>query len=342
MEPSICEVKWSEVHASFERKHDTLLEKYPGAAQEVGNIRAALIKIRQLVKESPQENGSGPAWKKLADRAEADRSSLCRHLNGKAVFTGLVHLYKTTHRDMVESMKAAHSDMQEIDAHEGLKEQRRRMRGSSDDQGKQTKRVAMPTAGAMDQLEIPTRNFFAPLRTADKEVEHTEDNSDRTDGDHQQQSPSSRRGRPLPIILTSAINLIQLQKQLKSFVKSSFEFRKTRNGTRVVTKEMADFSTIKEHFNSQNLNYFTDLPKFLKPMNAVIQHLPRNTPAEEIYKGLVELGFDIISVKQMSTTRRSQGSESINLPLFRITLPRLEKFHENFKLTSFCYISTKV
>jgi hypothetical protein len=125
MEPSICEVKWSEVHASFERQHDTLLEKYPDASQEIGNIHKALIKIRQLVKKSPQVNGNGPAWKKLADRAEADRSSLCRHLTGKVVFTGLVHLYTTIHRDMAESVKAAHSDKQEIDAHEGLKEQRR-------------------------------------------------------------------------------------------------------------------------------------------------------------------------------------------------------------------------
>jgi hypothetical protein len=150
-----------------------------------------LIKIKQLVKESPGVNGNGSVWRKLADRAEADRSSLCKHLNGKVVFTGLVHLYTTTHTEMVESVKAAHSDVQEINAHEGLKEQRRRKRRSSDDQGKQTKRATMPTAGAMDQLEIPKRNLFAPLRTADVGVEHTEDSSDWTDCDHHQQSPSS-------------------------------------------------------------------------------------------------------------------------------------------------------
>jgi hypothetical protein len=174
------------------------------------------------------------------------------------------------------------------------------------------------------------------------EVENTEENSDQTDGDRQQQAQNSQRGRPPHIILTSTINLMQLQKQLKGLVKGSFEFRSTRNGTRVVTKEMADFSAIKEYFNSQNLNYFTLFPKSLKPMKAVIRHLPGNTPAEEIYEGLEELGFDIISVRQMSTTRRSQGSESINLPLFLITLPKSEKSHEIFKLTSLCYISIKV
>jgi hypothetical protein len=52
MGPSICEDKWSEVLASLERQHDTLLENYSDATQEIGNIRAALIKIGQLVKES--------------------------------------------------------------------------------------------------------------------------------------------------------------------------------------------------------------------------------------------------------------------------------------------------
>jgi hypothetical protein len=55
----------------------------------------------------------------------------------------------------------------------------------------------------------------------------------------------------------------------------------------------------------------------------------------------VELGFDIISVKQMSTTHRSQGS-SKSLPLLLITLPRSDKSQEIYKLTSLCYIAITV
>jgi hypothetical protein len=161
---------------------------------------------------------------------------------------------------MVESMQAEHDDFQQSDANEGFKEQRRRKRSSSDDQGKQTKKAAMPTTGARDlrtpsHLELPTWNFFAPLRTAGMEPDSTED-SDRTDGNQQQQLPSSQTGRPPPIKLTSATNLIQLQKQLKGFVKGSFEFRSTRNGTRVVTKEIADFSAIKAYLNSTSTCIF--------------------------------------------------------------------------------------
>jgi hypothetical protein len=82
-------------------------------------------------------------------------------------------------------------------------------------------------------------------------------------------------------------------------VEGSFEFRNTRNGTRIIAKEMAEFSAKKKYLTSQTLNYFTFYPKSMKSIKAAIRHLPGNTPTEEIDGGLVELGFDIISVKQI-------------------------------------------
>jgi hypothetical protein len=173
-----------------------------------------------------------------------------------------VHIYTAIYREMVESVQADYHYSQQSDAHEGFIEQKRRKRSFSDVQAKRPKKIAMPTTGAMDhwiqsQLKLPTRNLFAPLRTTDLELEPTEDNRDRTDGD-QQQPPSSQRGRPPPImlILVYAINLIQLQKQLKGLVKGSFEFRNTRNGTRVVINEMSDFSVIRRYFKSQNKQFY--------------------------------------------------------------------------------------
>jgi hypothetical protein len=56
-----------------------------------------------------------------------------------------------------------------------------------------------------------------------------------TEASPDEPTATSKIGRPPPIILTSAINLIQLQKQLKGVVSENFEFRSTRNGTRVIT-----------------------------------------------------------------------------------------------------------
>jgi hypothetical protein len=67
---------------------------------------------------------------------------------------------------------------------------------------------------------------------------------------------------------------------------------------------VAEFQSVKSHFDAINLSYYTFYPKSEKPMKAVIRHLPHNTPAEDISDELVNLGFDVISVKQMTTTHR--------------------------------------
>jgi hypothetical protein len=59
--------------------------------------------------------------------------------------------------------------------------------------------------------------------------------------------------------------------------------------------------------------------------------------------GTVGLGFEVISVKQMSTARRSpEGTTSINLPLFLLSLPRTTKSHNLVKLSNLCHIYIKV
>jgi hypothetical protein len=154
---------------------------------------------------------------------------------------------------------------------------------------------------------------------------------------------TGKSGRPPPIILMSAANLIQLQKQLKGVAKQSFEFRNTRNRTRVVTKDMVDYQAVKSYFDKNSLSYYTFYPKSEKSIKAVLRHLRNNTPAQDISDGLVDLGFDVISVKQMSSARRSpDGSKPITLPLFLVTLPRTAKSQDIFKLSSLCHISIKV
>jgi hypothetical protein len=156
--------------------------------------------------------------------------------------------------------------------------------------------------------------------------------------------PTDKPGRPPPIVLTSAVNLIHLQKQLKNVVQDNFEFRNTRNGTRVITRSLADFHSVKSHFDGQHLAYYTFFPKSEKPIKAVIRHLPINTPAEDISDGLVSLGFDVVSVKQMTTTRRSSTEDPniSNQPLFLITLPRTAKSQETFRLPNLCHIAIRV
>jgi hypothetical protein len=165
-----------------------------------------------------------------------------------------------------------------------------------------------------------------------------------TEATSNEEAVPGETGRPPQIILTSTTNLIQLRKQLRNVVKESFDFCSTRNGNRVITRGMADFQSVKSHFDTNNLSYYSFYPKFQKPMKAVIRHLPHNTAAEDISDGLVSLGFDVISVKQMTVTRWSppEGSKTINLPIFLITLPRKAKSREFFRLLSLCHIAIRV
>jgi hypothetical protein len=57
-------------------------------------------------------------------------------------------------------------------------------------------------------------------------------------------------------------------------LKDNFEFRSTRNGARIITKSMADFSAFKSYLENNSLAYFTFYPNSLKPIKAVIRHLP--------------------------------------------------------------------
>jgi hypothetical protein len=107
---------------------------------------------------------------------------------------------------------------------------------------------------------------------------------------------------------------------------------------------MADFLAIKSHFEGNNLSFYTFFPKYEKPIKAVIRYLPLNTPADDICDGLVSFCFDVVSVKQMTTTHRSPPdvSNTLNLPLFLVTLPKTAKSQEMFHLPSVCHIAIKV
>jgi hypothetical protein len=90
------------VLASFDKQYEALISKNPDATKEINIIRTGLIKIGQLIQTSPQQNGKGTTWNRLVDKADSEKSVLCKHLDGKVLFTGMLRLYIATHREMEE------------------------------------------------------------------------------------------------------------------------------------------------------------------------------------------------------------------------------------------------
>jgi hypothetical protein len=231
----------------------------------------------------------------------------------------MTRLYAVTHAELSSTLKT-----EEEESPGEFREQRRRKRNPSEERPKAPKKM-VPAAVPF----IHAKNFFAPFRTKRMDTDATSMETANT----QEKAPAGKAGIPPPIILTTPTNLIQLQKQLKDVVAETFEFRHTRNGTRVLTKSLADFQSVKSYFDQRQLFYFSFFPKSEK----LIKALPINIPAEDISDGLVSLGLDVISVKQMTTTRRSAPDDpkSSNLPLFLIILPE----RRNRKRSSDCQAS---
>jgi hypothetical protein len=57
-----------------------------------------------------------------------------------------------------------------------------------------------------------------------------------------------------------------------------------------------DYLVIKSYLEKHNLHYFTFFPNSEKPVEAVFDRLPPDTPAEDISNSLENLGFNVISV----------------------------------------------
>jgi hypothetical protein len=137
-------------------------------------------------------------WKELVARAETERAVLWKHLDGKALFKAMLRLYAALHWEMRDSILPAQQK-----STEEFREQRRRKRNASDDQAKKSK-IGSPTPGSKDpkprpQGETATKNFFAPLRTAEMDVEHTLMEGTSDDPSSEPQKPSSSKaGRPPP------------------------------------------------------------------------------------------------------------------------------------------------
>jgi hypothetical protein len=135
-----------------------------------------------------------------------------------------------------------------------------------------------------------------------------------------------RIDHPPSIIITSQINLLKFQGEIKAITKGSFNIRNTKNGTGVIV-----ISSHKNLLEKTKVLYYTFHLKSVKTIKAVIRYLPGSTPAEVIANEMLVLGFKVISVRQMTSTRPQAPA---NLSLFLATLPRNEKSQEISKLTS--------
>jgi hypothetical protein len=227
---------WTDKRLSLNTKYNDLASTYPDAAPSIKQILKVLCDIEKLANCTPISVGESKEWADVISLAEDNREDYFEVLKGKTLFSALYGLYTVTLHDLKKIKKD--STQQE----DGFKKVHRRKRHCHEESTQAMKKVALPESN----VKVATRNFFAPLRTNDMDTDFPDTESTTTE-----KAVEEKSGRPPPIVLTSSSNLMQLQKQLKGVAKDTFEFRSTKNGTRVVTKSMVDYQSVKTYFESK-------------------------------------------------------------------------------------------
>jgi hypothetical protein len=177
--------------------------------------------------------GEGSEWTSDVNSTEEERENFCKGLDGKPLFSTLYVLYTVTLNELKSVQKVTAQAGQsgimnkssvESTAHDDdFQEVRRPKRHTSNDTSqtakKSTKPVPTSTAVKLPPKAMFTHNFFAPLRTADMDMDTTI-----TENTIPEQEAPRKPGRPPPIVMISTKNLIQLQRDLKDHVKGEYEF----------------------------------------------------------------------------------------------------------------------
>jgi hypothetical protein len=145
----------------------------------------------------------------LSGVAEDNLESYSVALHGKTLYSALYGSYTVTLNDLKSILKSSGQAKQPSQG-DGFQEVRSRKRHSTAEAAHSPKKAAVPTPTG----QVPTKNYYASLRATDMETDATV-----TEPIPPEATAQGKTGRPPPIVLTSAVNLIQLQKELKGVAK---------------------------------------------------------------------------------------------------------------------------
>jgi hypothetical protein len=144
---------------------------------------------------------------------------------------------------------------------------------------------------------VLTAKFFAVLRTTDMGMETT----DAKNTLPEQEAPR-KSGRPSTTAMTSTTNLIKRlkrprQRRIRDMKHTKWNPYHNKRNCGLITHEIL----IRR---KNNLHCFTFSPNSEKPIKAAIRHPPPDTPVEDIFNSLENLGFNVINVRQMPAIRK--------------------------------------
>jgi hypothetical protein len=101
----------------------------------------------------------------MTERADAEKSVLCKHRDCKALFTGMLRLYAAIHREKSDRVQAETNKVEEKVPTQSRR--RKRYRDYEDDSSvskKEAPEKSRPLPVYQNSRPVASRNFFVPLR----------------------------------------------------------------------------------------------------------------------------------------------------------------------------------
>jgi hypothetical protein len=171
-----------------------------------------LCNLEDVAGYTPAVIRESAEWAAIVRAAEENQTNFCKALSGKILFSALYGKYTVSLNDLKAILRTSNSAAKLLRSHHRRKASKKFGGGSDTAPPKlpRLKKKAMPTAASASvsttQKEVATRNFFAPLRATEMDTDSASNMATSC-----KETPPGKTGRPPPIILTTAINLIQLQ-----------------------------------------------------------------------------------------------------------------------------------
>jgi hypothetical protein len=201
---------WADKRVSLEGEYKTLVGKFPDDDTQYRQLYSTLCAIEDVAGYAPAVLGESAEWTAVVSDAEENRANYCTALSGKTLLRAMYGTYSVTLTELKSILKV-YKSTEKPTQDEDFQEVRRRKRHNTSEAAPTSKK-AVPTAtsdpATTPPKQITTRNFFAPLHAANMDTD--------TAGSEASTSTATaprKTGRPPPIILTSAVNFIQLQKK---------------------------------------------------------------------------------------------------------------------------------
>jgi hypothetical protein len=193
---------WAEKRASLERDFQNKWKTHPDAVPSMQRLFKVLCDLGALAGCTPVPVGESEEWAAVIRAAEENLESYSGALQGKTLYSALYGNYTIALNELKCVLKSSSSARQPNQG-DGYQEVRSRTRQSTAEAARSPTTAAVPTPEA----QVPTITFVAPLRTTTVDID-----APATEPTPPEAATHSKTGRPPPIVLTSIVNLIQLQK----------------------------------------------------------------------------------------------------------------------------------